>query len=375
MESKTPRSSNLFTIDEDMQSISKNSPGLINISSDSGEEFVTEQSYVEPIDLRFRAGGPLQDPMLAFVNKDAARLFAVSETMLKEDSFIDVIGTDIEREILSTITENTELPDFSFSSFVESDESNEDDLLLNADFANAPRKSYGRPVFAVPPMRDGEVITQMPPLSQSNANNSLSNLQRNGPIRPVPITQMVIPQEIPIANQPHQNNRTKGILQTPLRDQKFNPNTQQHMSRLIGREAIPFQHAGTTNIQHPGNLDNSGYYYNSAGQLYLEPQGIHTNPGVAEIYPTQAYSSMHEQPTHRRMQLNPPVMPQSHRNCHCCRKTYDEVALDAFAAYKIAIEHPGETVRDRNIRSRAYLDGFEAAFICFKNAGLSQPRA
>ena len=358
-----------------MQSISTNSPVIINISSDSGEEFVTELSYVDPIDLRFRAGGPLQDPMLAFVNEDAARLFAVSETVSREDSFIDVIGTDIERDILSTKPENTELPDFSFSSFVESDESNEDNLLLNADFANAPRNSYGRTVAAVSPIRAGEVITQMPPLSQSNANNSLSDIHRNGPIRPVPITPMVIPQEIPIANQPHQNNRTRGTLQTPLRDQNFNPNTQQHMPNLIGREVIPSQHTGITNMQHPGNLGNSGYYYNSAGQLYLDPQGTHNNPGVPAIYPTQAYGSMQEQPTHRRMQLNPPVMPHVQGNSHWCGKTYDEVALDALAAYTIATEYPGETVRDRNIRSRAYLDGFEAALICFKSAGLSQPRA
>ena len=79
-----------------MRSVSTNFPGLINTSSDSREEFVTEQSYVEPSDLRFRAGGPLQDPMLAFVNEDAARLFAVSETVSREDSFIDVIGADID---------------------------------------------------------------------------------------------------------------------------------------------------------------------------------------------------------------------------------------------------------------------------------------
>ena len=84
---------------------------------------------------------------------------------------------------------------------------------------------------------------------------------------------------------------------------------------------------------------------------------------------------MQEQPTHRRMQLNPPVLPHVQGNCHWCGKTYDEVALDALAAYTIPTEYPGETVRDRNIRSRAYLDGFEAALICFKNAGLSQPRA
>ena len=96
---------------------------------------------------------------------------------------------------------------------------------------------------------------------------------------------MVIPQEVHIVNQSHQNNRTRGILQTPLKDQNFNPNTQQHMSSLIGREAIPFQHSGITSIQHPGNLDNSGFYYNSAGQLYLDPQGTHNNPGPAEVYP------------------------------------------------------------------------------------------
>ena len=62
-------------------------------------------------------------------------------------------------------------------------------------------------------------------------------------------------------------------------------------------------------------------------------------------------------------------------NFHWCARTYDEVALDALAAYKAVTENPGETVRDRNIRSRAYLDGFGAALICFKNAGLSQHRA
>ena len=228
MDNRYSKSSHLFTIDEDMQSLSTNSPGLINISSDSGEEFLTEQPNSEPIDLRFRAGGPLEDPMVAFVSEDAARLFAVNEMVSREDSFIDVTGTDIEREILSTITENTELPDFSLSSFLESRGSNEDNLLLNADFANAPRNSYGWPVIAVPPMRAGEVITQMPPLSQGNVINSLSNPHVNGPIRPVPITPIVVPQEIPIANQPHQNNRTRGILQTPLRDQNFNPNIPQH---------------------------------------------------------------------------------------------------------------------------------------------------
>ena len=68
-----------------MQSISRNSPGLLNISSDTGKELVTEQSYSEPIDLQFRIGGPPNNPTTAFVNEDAARLFAVSESEIRED--------------------------------------------------------------------------------------------------------------------------------------------------------------------------------------------------------------------------------------------------------------------------------------------------
>ena len=68
MDHRYPKNSHLFTIDEEMRSVSTNSPRLINISSDSGEEFLTEQPNSEPIDLRFRIGGPLNDLMTAFVN-------------------------------------------------------------------------------------------------------------------------------------------------------------------------------------------------------------------------------------------------------------------------------------------------------------------
>ena len=141
MENRTSRNPNLFTIDEDMQSISTNSPGLINISSDSGEEFVTEQSYAEPIDLRFRIGGPLDNPMAAFVNENAARLFAVSEPEIREDSVIDITGTDIEREMLGIISEHTELPNISPISFFESSGSNSEELFANANFANIPMET------------------------------------------------------------------------------------------------------------------------------------------------------------------------------------------------------------------------------------------
>ena len=117
MDNRYPKNSHFFTIDEDMRSVSTNSLGLIIISSDSGEEFLTEQLNSEPIDLRFRIGGPLNDPMTAaFVNEDAARMFTVSEPESKEDSVIDITVTDIEREMLSMISEDTELPNISWIS-------------------------------------------------------------------------------------------------------------------------------------------------------------------------------------------------------------------------------------------------------------------
>ena len=121
-----------------MRSVSTNSSRLINISSDSGEEFLAEQPNSETINLRCKIVGPLNDAMTAFVNGDAARLFAVSEPESREDSVIDILGTDIEREMLSKISEDTELPHISPISFFESSGSNSEDLLLNANFANVP---------------------------------------------------------------------------------------------------------------------------------------------------------------------------------------------------------------------------------------------
>ena len=74
MDNIPPKNSHLFTINGEMRCLSTNSLGLINISSDSGEAFLTEQPNSKPIDLRFRIVGPLNDPMTAFANEDAARL-------------------------------------------------------------------------------------------------------------------------------------------------------------------------------------------------------------------------------------------------------------------------------------------------------------
>ena len=213
MDNRYPKNSHLFTIDKDMRSVSTNSPGLINISSDSGEKFLSEQPNSEPIDLRFSTGGPLNDPMTAFVNEDAARLFAVTEPESR-DSVIDITGTDIEREMLSMISEDTELPNISLISFFKSSGSNSEELRLNANFTDVPRNNYGRPVLAVPPVRAKRPARQIPIRSNTDSNISPAVAQRNGPIRPIPITPVVIPHEIPQPNYTRPYNGG-GILRTP----------------------------------------------------------------------------------------------------------------------------------------------------------------
>ena len=122
---------------------------------------MTEQSYSEPIDLRFRIGGLLKNPMTDFDSKDAAIMFEVSESEVREDSVIDIIGTDMEREMMSMISEHTELPSMSTISFFESSVSDSEDLL-NANFANVPRNNYGRHVLTVSPMQAERLTRQIP---------------------------------------------------------------------------------------------------------------------------------------------------------------------------------------------------------------------
>ena len=59
--------------------------------------------------------------------------------------------------------------------------------------------------------------------------------------------------------------------------------------------------------------------------------------------------------------------------CDLCGKCYNQIALETLGECLVATEYEGETVKERAIRSRAIIHGFEAALLLFKNAGLSLP--
>ena len=70
------------------------------------------------------------------------------------------------------------------------------------------------------------------------------------------------------------------------------------------------------------------------------------------------------------MQMSPLVMPYVAGACAICKKTYDQIAVEILIEYVGTTEYPEETIKDRNVRSRAFIDGFEAAVFTLKNAGL-----
>ena len=53
-----------------------------------------------------------------------------------------------------------------------------------------------------------------------------------------------------------------------------------------------------------------------------------------------------------------------------CNETYNQNAVETLIHYVAWSEYPEEIIRDRNVRSRACIDGFGPALICFNNAGL-----
>ena len=118
-------------------------------------------------------------------------------------------------------------------------------------------------------MRAKVLIKQISLLPDNNTSNPTSNSNENGPIMTVPITPVVIPREVPIPNRIYPGTLGRGNSQTPLRDQYIAPNAHLHAPNMVTRDAVQFQSSRVTD-----NLSNAGYFYNSVGQLYLDPHTI-----------------------------------------------------------------------------------------------------
>ena len=106
------------------------------------------------------------------------------------------------------------------------------------------------------------------------------------------------------------------------------------------------------------------------------PIPIHPMVQVGFLFPVAPHSTnVLFMPINERdnCRLFPTVMPNVAGICEYCSKTYDQIALETLGDYLAATTDDGETVRERGVRSRAFIDGFEAALFIFKRAGLFQP--
>ena len=81
-----------FNLEEELE-LPALSPGIIDVSSDSGDEFVVHLGDVSELEDRFRPGGPRADIMTAFVGAVAASLFPAPTRRSGEDEILDISGT------------------------------------------------------------------------------------------------------------------------------------------------------------------------------------------------------------------------------------------------------------------------------------------
>ena len=144
----------------------------------------------------------------------------------------------------------------------------------------------------------------------------------------------------------------------------------------------------TTQNTHEGMLNNLPTYDNAPLMIQIPPYQVDANAtqqierSSQVVLPNIPFQVSHSTnllllPLHERQinRLFTPVMPHVAGFCDWCEECYDLNALETLGRYLIATSYDTETVRDRGVRSRAFIDGFEAALFSFKGAGLSQPQS
>ena len=76
----------------------------------------------------------------------------------------------------------------------------------------------------------------------------------------------------------------------------------------------------------------------------VPPPTIPVSPRVINIVP----------PTLPVMMPHIPVLHSIAGYCAACGVTFDHIAVESMNAYIACTEYPGETVRDRSVRARAF---------------------
>ena len=123
------------------------------------------------------------------------------------------------------------------------------------------------------------------------------------------------------------------------------------------------------------DTQNAAQVFNLSPMLY--PISIGEAPHGTQQFPMQSlkkvgfpFNMTHSSnliliPARQRqsIRLLPTVIPSVAGYCDACGKRYDQIALETLGKYLVATEY--ETVKERAIRSTAFIHGFEAALFLF----------
>ena len=156
-------------------------------------------------------------------------------------------------------------------------------------------------------MQAERLTKQIPTQPEVNGNDHHSNVQVNGPSRPIPITPLLILHEILQSNFAHPHNG-RGIMQTPMIDQYIVRGAQLQLPNLVTHVMGQYPYDIKTRLLQPNELPNVVYYYNDKGQLYLDSQGTHSNLEVTGVSAARSDDAAEHQRNPVQKQLNPPVV-------------------------------------------------------------------
>ena len=278
--------------------------------------------------------------MSAFVGATTATLFPSTSGTLAQDTATIASGTQLERDLMDLIGDPQNEQVFSPNSFVDSEF--EEGNLFPWTIGNEPdarTNNYGRPTARIAPTSrttstEGGILPRPTPVYPPNHRPVLSNFQQS---------QANEPMEQEVQNDPNQLQRN-----VPGPSLGFN------LSPML----------------FPLTLSYASHGIRQVPQL--------EQPAVQLGFPFSVTHSTNFMliPAHERHRIRqiPSVMVNVAGYCDLCGKCYDQIALESPGEYLVATEYEGETVKDRTIRSRAFIHGFEAALFLFKNAGL-HPRS
>ena len=336
-----------FNLDEDSL-YSPMSPEVIDISSNSENEFMVEPGNIPQIEERFRVDQTPYNAMSTFMGAATAMLFPPNSIAISQNETIDTAGTGIEQELMELIEENRVPTPTSITSFVDSEYEGENGSPVGLEPVASEAtllNSYGRPSAAILP-------------TPRSSDHQVGQTSREIPTYP-----------------PNYRPGVSAFHPQPIVQSNVDPTVQ---------EVVPAEiHVMPTYDESPLGVASGNM---TPLIIQLPPRGgpgrpqelvFPMIPGVQWGFP---FSVVHSQnvllipiSVRQNCRLFPTVMPNVAGYCDQCGKTYDEVALETLGNYLGATAYSEETVRDRGVRSRAFIDGFEAALFLFKSAGLSQP--